>query len=110
MGKMRLSQEGVVFALAAAMFAVFALTLNNFLTAGNLIALVRSVSILGILGLGMGLVVIGPGHRPRHGGHHGGSPVLGPVAGDRFRHAVRRPPWPLAAVLRRRHRLDQAAS
>ena len=61
MGKIRLSQEGVVFALAAAMFAVFALTLNNFLTAGNLIALVRSVSILGILGLGMGLVVIGRG-------------------------------------------------
>ncbi|CCV15315.1 exported hypothetical protein [Mesorhizobium sp. STM 4661] len=56
-----MSQEGVVFALAVAMFAVFAVTLNNFLTAGNLIALVRSVSILGILGLGMGLVVIGRG-------------------------------------------------
>ena len=61
MGRARLSQEGVVFALAVAMFVLFALTLNNFLTAGNLIALVRSVSILGILGLGMGLVVIGRG-------------------------------------------------
>jgi hypothetical protein len=47
MGKARLSQEGVVFALAVAMFAVFAVTLNNFLTAGNLIALVRSVSTYG---------------------------------------------------------------
>jgi ribose transport system permease protein len=51
----------VVFALAAALFVVFSLTLHNFLTPGNLIALVRSVSILGILGLGMGLVVIGRG-------------------------------------------------
>ncbi|TIW84673.1 MAG: ABC transporter permease, partial [Mesorhizobium sp.] len=51
----------MVFALAVALFVVFAATLNNFLTAGNLIALVRSVSILGILGLGMGLVVIGRG-------------------------------------------------
>src|SRR5262245_22447769 len=60
-GKMRLSQEGVVFALALSLFVVFAATLNNFLTAGNLIALLRSVAILGILGLGMGLVVIGRG-------------------------------------------------
>ena len=43
------------------LFVVFSLTLHNFLTPGNLIALVRSVSILGILGLGMGLVVIGRG-------------------------------------------------
>lgn len=61
MGRMRLSQEGVVFALALSLFVVFAATLNNFLTTGNLIALVRSVAILGILGLGMGLVVIGRG-------------------------------------------------
>lgn len=61
MVKARLSQEGVVFALALLLFVAFALTLNNFLTTGNLIALVRSVSILGILGLGMGLVVIGRG-------------------------------------------------
>jgi ribose transport system permease protein len=61
MGRMRLSQEGVVFALALFLFVAFSLTLNNFLTSGNLIALVRSVAILGILGLGMGLVVIGRG-------------------------------------------------
>src|SRR4029453_7920442 len=61
MGKLRITQEGVVFALALGLFIAFALTLNNFLTTGNLIALVRSVAILGILGLGMGLVVIGRG-------------------------------------------------
>jgi ribose/xylose/arabinose/galactoside ABC-type transport system permease subunit len=59
--KLSITQESVVFALAAALFVVFSLTLHNFLTPGNLIALVRSVSILGILGLGMGLVVIGRG-------------------------------------------------
>jgi ribose transport system permease protein len=43
------------------MCVVFSLALPNFLTSGNIIALVRSVSILGILGLGMGLVVIARG-------------------------------------------------
>lgn len=57
----KLTQEGVVFLLAVLLFVVFALTLDRFLTAGNLVALVRSVAILGILGLGMGLVVIGRG-------------------------------------------------
>jgi ribose transport system permease protein len=59
--KLSITQESVVFALAAALFVIFSFTLHNFLTPGNLIALVRSVSILGILGLGMGLVVIGRG-------------------------------------------------
>src|ERR1700728_4142989 len=59
--RLSITQESVVFALAAVLFAVFSLTLHNFLTPGNLIALVRSVSILGMLGLGMGLVVIGRG-------------------------------------------------
>jgi len=59
--RLKLTQEGIVAALAVALFVCFSLTLNNFLTAGNLIALVRSVAILGILGLGMGLVVISRG-------------------------------------------------
>jgi len=59
--RIKLTQEGIVAALAVALFVCFSLTLNNFLTAGNLIALVRSVAILGILGLGMGLVVISRG-------------------------------------------------
>jgi ribose transport system permease protein len=59
--RIKLTQEGIVAILAAALFVCFSLTLNNFLTPGNLIALVRSVAILGILGLGMGLVVISRG-------------------------------------------------
>ena len=43
------------------MFCVFSLFLNGFLTAGNLITLVRSVSVLGILGIGMAILVIGRG-------------------------------------------------
>lgn len=61
MRRIRVTQEGVVLALAIAMCIVFAIALPNFLTTGNLIALVRSVSILGILGFGMGLVVIARG-------------------------------------------------
>lgn len=61
MPRLRLTQEGVVLALALGMCVVFSVVLPNFLSSGNAIALVRSVSILGILGLGMGLVVIARG-------------------------------------------------
>lgn len=57
----RLSQEQIVFGLAVALCVGFALTLPGFLTGNNLLNLVRSVSILGILGVAMGLVVIGRG-------------------------------------------------
>jgi ribose transport system permease protein len=57
----RPTQEGVVFVLAAILFCGFSVVLRNFLTVENLLSLVRSVSILGILSLGMGLVVIGRG-------------------------------------------------
>jgi ribose transport system permease protein len=60
-GRFKVTQEGIVFALACVLFVAFAATLHGFLTSGNIIALVRSVSILGMLGLGMGLVVIGRG-------------------------------------------------
>ncbi|CDX14124.1 ABC transporter permease protein [Mesorhizobium plurifarium] len=55
------SQEGIVLALAVLAFAAFALLLPGFLSPGNLLVLVRSVSILGILALGMALVVIARG-------------------------------------------------
>ena len=55
------SQEGMVLLLAIAAFAGFAVFLPSFLSPGNLLALVRSVSILGILALGMAIVVIGRG-------------------------------------------------
>ena len=43
------------------MFTIFSITLDRFLTYENIINLIRNVSVLGILGLGMGLVVIGRG-------------------------------------------------
>lgn len=55
------SQEGIVFTLAAMAFVLFSILLPSFLSAGNLLVLVRSVSILGILALGMALVVIARG-------------------------------------------------
>ncbi len=59
--RLKLTQEGIVAALALVLFVAFSLTLRNFFSAGNLIALIRSVSVLGILGLGMVLVIISRG-------------------------------------------------
>ena len=55
------SQEKIVFLTAIALFLVFSAFLRGFLTSGNLITLVRGVSTLGILGVGMAIVVIGRG-------------------------------------------------
>jgi ribose transport system permease protein len=57
----RLSQEQIVFGLAVLLCIGFAVSLPGFLTTNNILNLVRSVSILGILGVAMGLVVIGRG-------------------------------------------------
>jgi ribose transport system permease protein len=56
-----LSQEKIVLLIAVALFCVFSVLLNGFLSSGNLLSLVRSVSTLGILGVGMAFVVIGRG-------------------------------------------------
>ncbi|HWA43138.1 MAG TPA: ABC transporter permease [Hypericibacter adhaerens] len=56
-----LTQERIVFGLALAVFIACAFTLNGFLATDNLIAIVRSVSVLGILAVGMGIVIIGRG-------------------------------------------------
>jgi len=50
-----------VLLVTVAVAAVFAVALKGFATVGNLLSLVRNVSILGTLGLGMGVVVIGRG-------------------------------------------------
>jgi len=50
-----------VLVLAVALFVVSAATLRGFLDTDNLIAIVRSVSVLGILAVGMAIVVIGRG-------------------------------------------------
>jgi ribose transport system permease protein len=55
------SQENIVLALAILVFLVSAVTLRGFLDTGNLIAIVRSVSVLGILAVGMAVVIIGRG-------------------------------------------------
>jgi ribose transport system permease protein len=55
------SQEKIVFLIAVALFCIFSISLNGFLTSGNIITLVRGVSTLGILGVGMAIVVIGAG-------------------------------------------------
>ena len=47
--------------IAIALFCVFSIFLNGFLSSGNILSLGRSVSTLGILGVGMAFVVIGRG-------------------------------------------------
>jgi ribose transport system permease protein len=54
-------QERIVFGITVALFIIFSVTLNGFLTSANLLSLLQSVSVLGILGVGMGIVVIGRG-------------------------------------------------
>jgi ribose transport system permease protein len=62
-----MTQEVIVFLLAAVLFLTSAVFLNGFmfkdgtLELGNLIAMVRAVSVLGILAVGMGIVIIGRG-------------------------------------------------
>jgi ribose transport system permease protein len=57
----KLSQEQVVGIITVLLLIVFAVTLPGFATTQNILGLIRSISILGILGLGMGLVVISRG-------------------------------------------------
>ncbi|PSJ62898.1 ABC transporter permease [Pseudaminobacter soli (ex Li et al. 2025)] len=56
-----LNQERIILALAGALFVAAAIGLPGFLGTDNLIAIVRSVSVLGILALGMAIVIIGRG-------------------------------------------------
>jgi ribose transport system permease protein len=60
-GLSRLSQEQVVGLITLLLLVFFAVGLPGFATTQNILGLVRSVSILGILGLGMGLIVISRG-------------------------------------------------
>jgi ribose transport system permease protein len=60
-GRQEWGQERIVLALAVLLFAVSAALLPGFLATDNLISIVRSVSVLGILALGMAIVIIGRG-------------------------------------------------
>jgi ribose transport system permease protein len=55
------NQEQIVLAITILLLIVFGFTLNGFATVSNLLNLLRSISILGVLGLGMGLIVISRG-------------------------------------------------
>ncbi|MGK2898672.1 MAG: ABC transporter permease [Burkholderiaceae bacterium] len=57
----RFDQQLIVFLLFVAIFVVFAVSLTGFFSVANLLTLMRTVSVLGILGLGMAVVVIGRG-------------------------------------------------
>ncbi len=57
----RPSQEQVVFIVAVVLFLVFATALPGFFSFGNIVGLARSVSILGMLSVGMAIVVISRG-------------------------------------------------
>ena len=46
------NQEKIVFVITIVLFASFCLTLDQFATAGNLISLLQSVAVLGVLGVG----------------------------------------------------------
>lgn len=56
-----MNQERIVLLIAVLMFVVASLTLPGFFSPDNIVAIVRSVSVLGILALGMAIVVIGRG-------------------------------------------------
>lgn len=57
----RFGQEGIIFSIAVLVFGIFAIMVPGFLSAGNVVSMVQSVSVLGILGLGMAITVLGRG-------------------------------------------------
>ena len=57
----KLDQQSIVFLLFIVIFALFSALLPGFLSVGNLVATLRSIAVLGILGVAMAIVVIGRG-------------------------------------------------
>lgn len=55
------SQEQIVLLITVGLLLAFAVLLPGFASVANILNLLRSISILGILGLGMGLIVISRG-------------------------------------------------
>lgn len=56
-----ISQEQIAFVLTVVLFVIFSFMLPNFLAANNILLLLRSVAVLGMLGLGIQVVVLGRG-------------------------------------------------
>lgn len=61
MRSVRLDQQLIVFGIFIILFAGLSVFLPGFFSTQNILTLVRNVSVLGILGLGMAIVVIGRG-------------------------------------------------
>ncbi len=57
----RPSQTGIVLGATFIIALILSVTLKGFFSTGNLFAMLRSISILGIFGIGMAVVVIGKG-------------------------------------------------
>ena len=55
------NQEAVILAITIAIFGFFSIFLEGFFVVGNLLTLLRSVSVLGILSIAMAIVVISRG-------------------------------------------------
>lgn len=60
-GKIGFDQLKIVTLMFLVIFVVYSLILPGFFSIGNLLTLMRTVAVLGILGLGMAIVVIGRG-------------------------------------------------
>ncbi len=56
-----LSQEQIVFLVSVFFFIGFSLFIQGFASIGNFMIMLRNISVLGIFGVGMGIVVIGRG-------------------------------------------------
>jgi ribose transport system permease protein len=61
MKSFRITQQEIVFVVFAVLFLFCSLFLKGFLTSENILTLIQNVSVLGILGLAMAIVVIGGG-------------------------------------------------
>jgi ribose transport system permease protein len=61
MKSFRVSQQEIAFVVFALLFLFCSLFLKGFLTSENILTLIQNVSVLGILGLAMAIVVIGGG-------------------------------------------------
>lgn len=59
--RFKTDQQMIVLLISLIIFVIFSFTLSNFFSAGNLMAMMRSIAVLAILGLGMAIVVIGRG-------------------------------------------------
>ncbi len=55
------SQERIVLLMAVSLFIIFAISIDGFLRADNVLSIVQNVSVLGILGAGMAMSIIGRG-------------------------------------------------